>query len=643
MVTDGYAGTIREYFIELERYINGTTVRAKKQHGSRKYDPNDDETILRLLRALQEMYKIEIHANLVPKTTFGRVNDNENTIRTYIKTIIKDILPYLERKLEFIRNRIKTIDKKTPKVRYSDENVSLRAQLNDKLGRYFELYDDFYALAAFRSFKHYCLYMEWDAPYDKKIWCHSDKLAAGIWFCFGDMALNGGYKNLFKQTPTGYFKTWSNLCFIAWLLGLDKNQDCLYMVGNPTMISRVILGVVNQMCKKRFAKIFPQYSEFGCDPNKMFTINSTKNGELLISGATVTANLICASKDTAIDGVRFKWRFYDDITRSKQKHNAEAHANDLAMYHDDWSKRRYTEFNDYEIFSGTAYDAYDMISQLKEEKGVDKAEKGSFPYTTVNKSTKTMFVKIPKLDYETDLSTLPERYTTETARNERQRDYETFMAMEQQEPIPPTGLPFEWRRIRTYDTLPAKGLDGGRRSDYCKAVCDPARVGDNNLSLGIHSQLDDDWYLVDCFYMKIPLDGKMQDGRTALDHICDKIISHKVNELLIEVNTVSNFKKQIDDILKARGYRLCKIDELYSTQKKSQKIMDNQTAITEHIIFPKRGMYGDNSMMGQYMKDIVTWNVKAKSDDSPDCEAMFAAKFISNAQGNYGTVMTFAR
>ena len=458
------------------------------------------------------------------------------------------------------------------------------------------------------------------------------------------MALCGDFKTMFKQTPTGYFKTYSNICFISWLLGINKNTDILYVLGNPSVVKKVFLGIKQQMLRPKYAKVFPEFEQFDCDEYKMFEVNNAKDGELLVRGANTMCNVKVVSKDTAIDGTRFKWRFYDDVTRSKDKHNATQHAKDNEMYHDDWTKRRYTEYDDFEIFSGTAYSPYDLICTQKERKGCDKVEKSVFKYCTINKQTATMFVKIPKLDYETDESTLPEKYSTFMARKERERDAETFFAMEQQEPIPPTGLPFDWKKLKTYTELPEKADNGGERSNVCKAVLDPARTGADNLSLGIHSKCGDLEYLVSCFYKKTPLDGKMEDGRTALEHCCDLIIAKRVVELIVETNTVSNIKSQIENILFARGYRACQIKEIYSTQKKSDKIFDNQSTILEYIVFPDKSLYGASSMMGQYMKNITTWHAKTKeNDDSIDTEAMFSNAFIRNNATYQGAEITSFR
>ena len=596
----------------------------------------DDEKVTTLFRILHTAIYQQIHFYLVPQHT------------EKCETELRDILS---------KYVLGTVDKKT-RITYIGAINPIKSklvQLNGKkkasseyLARYLELYDDFMALASFRSFKHYCLYFEEKyAPEDKKIWCYADKhgIAEGMWYCFNSMVTRGDFKTMFKQTPTGYFKTYSNICFIAWLFGQNINTDVLYVLGNPSVTKKVFVGIKQQMLRDGYAKVFPYFEQFKCDENLMFEINNIKDGELLISGANSLCNFKITSKDAAIDGTRFKWRFYDDVTRSKDKNNATQHAKDNEMYHDDWTKRRYTEFDDYEIFSGTAYSVYDLINTQKENKGVDKASKSRFKYCTINKDTATMFVKIPKLDPVTDESTLPEKYTTFSARKERERDPETFFAMEQQDPVPPTGLPFDWKKIKTYTELPLTEKQGGKRSNVCKAVLDPARTGADNLSLGIHSKCEDLEYLVSCFYKKTPLDGKMPDGRTALEHCCDLIIEKSVVELLVETNTVSNIKQQIETILLSRGYKACKIKEKYTTQKKADKIFDNQSTILEYIVYPDRKLYGAGSMMGQYMKNITTWHAKTKeNDDSIDTEAMFCEEFVrGGVAAQYGTISGFTR
>lgn len=589
----------------------------------RKEWTNDKDVTDLLVNYYHAIYA-QIHYVLLPQKT----DKAEEQIRDILA---KYVVGYTDKKKG--KNYIGIIDPLKGKL----HQITAKKILKDEyIARYYELYDNFMALASFRSFKHFCLYLEeCYAPKDKIIWkyCEKHGLAEGMWHCLTNMVTRGMYKTLFKQTPTGYFKTYSNICFIAWLFGIMPNTDVLYVLGNPSMPKKVFVGIKQQMTRPKYAKIFPYYAQFGCSEAKMFEINSESNGELLISGANSLCNLKIVSKDAAIDGTRFKWRFYDDVTRSKDKNNARQHEKDNELYHDDWTKRRYTEYDDYEIFSGTAYSPYDLINVQKDRLGVDYAVACKFKYCTINPNTKTVFVKIPKLDYETDESTLPEKYTTLLARQERERDAETFFAMEQQDPVPPTGLPFDWKKLKTYTELPANVQNGGVRSNASLAIFDPARTGKDNCSLGIHSKCEDMYYLTSCFYRKTPLDGRMEDGRTALEHCCDLIIEKNVVELGIEVNTNSTLKKQIEDILFAKGYRSCNIFEIYSIQKKDDKIFENQSTILEYVVFPDKKLYGTSSMMGQYMKNITTWHAKTKdNDDSIDTEAMFSQNFILGKQ-----------
>lgn len=581
---------------------------------SKEWD--NDEKLTDIYAIYRDAIYNQIYEILLPRKNY----ESEKQLR---EIIAKYVIGYRDSKTKIlyhgvIRPIFSKIQQYSAKKNYNQEI----------LARYLDLYDDFYAMAALRSFQHFCLYMEWDIPEKDRIWCYSTHIAKPLWYFMGKMALDGSIKKFFKQTPTGYFKTWSDSNFQAWLFGLDKDTDCIKVTGNPKMPKVCLNGVVTLMTKKRYAKIFPEYAKFNCDKDAMFEIRNMITGELKIKGSFKNVNLLCIAKETAIDGGRFKWRFYDDVTRAMDCDNIDAHDKDDDKYNDTWRKRRYTENEDFEIFSGTAYNIYDFLCRRRDENGFENATPlHQYKYTSISPNKNTVFLMIPKLDWDTDEITLPAKYSTESAREERNKNYEKFMAMEQQQPIPPEGLPFDYKRIKTYDNLPKKENEGGTRSNFCRASLDTARTGANNLALGIHSKTGNMDYLVDCFYKQCPLDFKMPDGRPALEHCCDLIIKHQVTELLCENNTVSNIKQQIDDILHKRGYYACTIYIKYSVSVKNDKIFNMQSTILEYICFPRRGLFAEGSMMGKYMKDIVTWSVKAKIDDSIDNEAMYSEQF----------------
>ncbi|MEE1045920.1 MAG: hypothetical protein U0M60_00695, partial [Clostridia bacterium] len=286
----------------------------------------------------------------------------------------------------------------------------------------------------------------------------------------------------------------------------------------------------------------------------------------------------------------------------------------------------------------------DFLSRYREHYGEEQAvDDKKFKYTKINERTKFVIISVPKLDPITDESTYPQKFSTESARLERNRDPRTFAAMEQQQPETPLNSPFYWDNRQTYTSLPLKKSEGGNREDTCMASLDLPRTGANNISLGIYSKCENLYYLIDTYYEKKPLDYIMQDGRTELDWVCDMLIKHNVTELVVEINTCSDIKKQIMDKLLARGYANCKVIEKYSVEKKEVKIMTCWTPIINTIVFPARKVFSLSSMTGRFMQDIIAWNDKAKIDDSIDSVCMFVQEFITKNSGGVGKVSTFRR
>jgi hypothetical protein len=577
---------------------------------------DDHEAMYEVFVLCHKTYWSQVH-----EYYYGLNNDKgEQGARQCVQEVKTNILP-------LILDRVKKV--------YSDI---------DLVSKYLMLLDDFECLVAYRDLQQYAICLEKDLPNDKQIitMATQNELIQPILYTSQQMILTGNVKKLFKNTPTGYFKSYSDVIIISWILGYNYNGDCLKVVGNPTMVTKTINGVSAMMLKEKYAKIFPFYKQFNCDKNLMFEILAPRAGEMKVSNTYgIDFSLMCISKDTSIDGGRYKYRFYDDITNSKYKVNITMHDKDDASYNDQWKKRRYTEFDDCEWFTGTVYFYLDFLSRRRNENGFSIAKPlKQFRYTKFCAEKKSVFVVIPKLDYETDECTFPQIYSTEQARIDRSNDFETFQAMEQGLPTIPDGMPFDYSNMKVWKELPLKESEGGNRSDYSMAVLDLPRTGDNNLSLLIFSKCGDLYYLVDAIYQKKKLDLKLSDNRTMLDVVCDKIRQKSVKHLLVETNVCSNIKTQLEDKL---GSYSCKIQEIYSTRKKEDKIFDAQSDIQQHIVIPANGIFGLSSDVGKAVFEIVTWNKSAKSDDSADCCAMFVNEYIGNSSMAFASVRTFKR
>lgn len=601
MSVDNYANTINICNKELNKRLN------------KKALWDDDETVSQLFDILYTAYWQQIHKVLVPQEN----KTAEAEIRSHIRCIISNHLLPLYAKVE----KLSKIAKKSP------ENTKL-------LNKYMELYDNFYALAAFRSLKHFALYMEFDTDPRDRVWENAMPCFEGLYFYLNKMVLDGSIKHICKQFPTGYGKSYSDIVTIAFIFGVDPiRSDIMKVVGNPTLVSDVMTSLINTMCSARYAKVFPYYAQFN-GKEEIFSVCRVSQGSqglLIINGSRRSKSFLCSGKDTSLDGGRFKYIFYDDICRSKDKDNIRAHDKDWADYNNCWKRREYDEGKSFEVAGGTAYSIYDFLSRFKEKLGAKKAVPDTrFKYTYVNENTRFVSVSCPKLDFDTDESTNPAKYSTERAREERNRDMRTFMAMEQQSPLPPEGTPYYWDNLRLYTDLPAKECNGGTRSDFSWAALDLPRKGNNYAALGIfyRDNKSKDFFFTDCVYEKKPLDGKIAD-KELLDYICEKMVFHKTTNLVVETNTNSMIVSEIRKRLAALGWS-CNIIPQYSYENKEVRIFNTQSAILERIRFPDRKMFPESSNMGQLMRHVVCYAYDGKNDDGIDMISMFAKAFISN-------------
>ena len=638
MSNEDYGKILRDFTLTLDKFRKG---KKEKVNGATiVYDINNDNAIIKLLTAMAEMYRYQIHEFLAPQESV----DGEKQIRQYVKDIICDILPIVETKIRVISNTLAKYGRMSTTKRSAVLDDIKSLEENRK--KYLVLLDDFYALASFRSLKHFALYMEFDKPDSQKVWKHAMNCFESFFFYANSMILDGKVKRITKSFPVGFGKSYSDSITISFIFGYDINNDVLKVVGNNKLIVDTLTAVTGMMINSRYAKVFPYYAQFNGNKELMFDIGKASEGILLIHGSLRPKSLLVVAKDTAVDGARAKFRFYDDITRSKDKENVPEHEKDWAKYSDQWSKRKYDDNLDFEIAGGTRYHTEDFLSRYREHYGEEEAVPDKkFKYTMINEKTKFVIISVPKLDYDTDESTYPQKFSTESARLERNRDPRTFAAMEQQQPETPLNSPFYWDNLQTYTSLPLKKCEGGNREDTCLASLDLPRTGANNISLAIFSKCENMYYLIDTYYEKKPLDYRLPDGRTELDWACDMIIKHNVTELVVEINTCSDIKKQIMDKLLERGYPNCKVIEKFTVEKKEVKIMTCWTPIINTIVFPARKVFSLSSMTGRFMQDVIGWqeDKRNQSDDSIDCICMFVQEFITKNSMSVGKVSTFRR
>lgn len=632
--------------LELEVDYLPTIEQAAKAIADRFAKPKlwaNDEEVVQLFTIYYKAIYAQIHLVLSP---IGLI-ESEKQIRDIIA---KYVIGYIEGKSK--KQYIGAITPIKSKIYQIKERGKIRREL---VQRYLELYDDFLALAAFRSFKHYALYIEkhlnsgFDAKIgtnggDTRIIEHTMPLFEGWYYYAGKMVLDGAVQFICKQMPTSYGKSYGDVLLITFIFGYNIDNDVIKVFGNPHNCTRCIESIVDIMCRKCYAKVFPYYAQFDGKPRAIFTKLNRFSGEMKITGSSHPINFLCVGKDSKISGVRGKYIFLDDITQAEDKDVLSKHQTDIADYNNVWKKRTYGKNNCYIIAGGTAYSIYDLISYLKSKFGFHTSVQSKlFKYTTVAKSGAvkangtSVFITVPKLDYKTDESTYPEEFDTETAKAERREDYDTFMAMEQQMPVSPKNTPFYYTNLQEYDDLPKPGTNG--RASNCVATLDGKRKGADFCAMPIGCKIGEDMYaIIDCVYDNRPMEE-------CYSSIISKIIQHNITELYVESNINEGLPLLLQKMLEEQGYYSCKISEVFSYERKDDRIAANEATIKSRLRFPCFGMYTPTSQMGAALQEMYTYSYVARNvhDDFTDALANFCRCYITQKREKLAKVSWFNR
>lgn len=593
----------------------------------------NDEKIIKLFSLYYQAIFFQIHIVLSPLKTSA----SEKQLRDILA---KNVIGCTKNK----KTHIGAIQPLRTKIVQLNKSKKINREF---LERYVELLDNFMALASFRSYKHYCLYMQ--SVFGFTLWEDTQNVFDGYWYYANKMVLDGEYQFMEKQLPTGFGKSVSDCFMQSWIFGIDIENDILKVCGNDKFTDDCFQNVIKLMTSEKYCKIFPYYKQFECKSSLMFSFCREKELKFSITGSTKT-NLRIISKGCNSNGVRAKFLFVDDITQRADMSNLTAHNKDKHAFLHEWFERNYNRNLFFVIASGTTYSQFDLLSYLKHIMGGEDAVQSPInKYTSLGISNhikpngKSVFICVPLLDYDNDESTYPKKISTESARKKREETPEEFWAMDMQRPLPPDDSPFYFTKLREYETLPQIGENG--RIDACYASLDTKRRGKDFLSMPIFFEANDAerkdssaFYLVDWLYDNRPM-------KECIPLIISKIIQHKITRLYVERNTEECIETLLSDKLKEQGYTSCVIDEVFSTEPKDRRIMSAEGDIKSKMIFPKYGMYSQSNDIGKALMNVYgyTYNAKVAHDDAPDSLALFAKKFIVNSSKKYATFCAFNR
>lgn len=562
---------------------------------------NDDKKVYNFMKDFKDTIYNTIHTDLEP---YKDNDNNEKMIREYVKYVIKYILPFCNYKIEYFNK---------------DESENKY----EKLHKWIELEDDFYAIASMRSLKHFAFYME--RANSKKIWRDTMPVFESYFYYVNQRILG---ENKLELLRASYFpgagKTYAGNLTCCFLFGVTE-KSVLRITYSDDLCTSFTKQILNIIETPQYKKVFPKFDLLSKDLYK-----TKKNGEIWFSFYN-KASFYATTRDGQATGKRADYLMIDDITKgAKEAYSVEVHNQIINSYDSDWCSRA-DDSDQIVIMLGTMWSPYDLLNEVQK-----RAEKFSplvidpnFKYCKKTEDELNVFIGVPILDYDTDMSTCEKRYSTDKMRRKRAsyRDKSLFNAVYQQQPEAPLELIFDHRNLLHYNdkTYPQEILDG----DYeCRAMIDPARKGFDYFAMGIFKRymIDKDneiwskWYLVDCVFRR-------NIYKNLRGIIMQKIVRHRVSNLKVETNTSSELPDMIEeDLAREHNYRDIEVDGIYSTENKDEKISNARVGIVEEIVYPDQYMYDEASEMGELMVQFTTYDTSVrvnKHDDAPDMIAMF--------------------
>ena len=569
----------------------------------------------KLLYSFMSDFKVILYDNIYKILSPEKhIENNEKQIKFYCDYINKNILPLCNNKLESIRKQILH----AIEIQESYEKINeLRKRNEDWL----QLEDDFFAMTCYRNLYNFAFYMERGKPLSKRVWNKTMPIFEGLFNYMQDMVFDNGIDLIRASYFPGAGKTFAGNLLCAFWIGYDTEITILRITYSDDLVESFTGQIQNIMGSDEYKKVFPFFNKQDKDLYKK------KNTDTIWLKGSTGVNFYARTRDGQATGKRAKVLMIDDITKGQaEAYKMSLHVSIVNRYDMDWNSRADDE-NQKIILLGTMWSRFDLlnvIQQRDEVKGnlvIDE----KYKYTKKNIDGTSIYISVPALDYDTDESTCPLRYSTEFFRDKREKaiDGDLFNAVYQQNPVEPEEIAFGYTRLKTYtaNNFPKQILDG----DYqCRAMIDPNRRAYDYFVLAILKRYEikpkvwSKWYFVDCICRK-------KQFKQLKEEIIKKIISNNVSSLGVEINTSNELGDTIKDLLKAKDYKNINIEEEFSVDSKEEKINAYKDDILNEIIFPAKNMFASSSDMGCAMDWLTTYNTNGKNehDDVPDCFSMF--------------------
>lgn len=396
----------------------------------------------------------------------------------------------------------------------------------------------------------------------------------------------------------------------------------------------------NMLSDKKIVSIYPELTKYFTQNGKCTLFKREPLEEWLLAdlGNEIRASMFAVGRDSAINGMRNDVALViDDLSDGfEQMNNDQAHKDMVTKYDVDIDSRKEDE-NVPELFVGTMFNEFDVLNTLIERaitkygKLVQlKDKKGNiiYPNSYLTPDYKQVFILVDCFN-EKGESLAPKLITTEKLieKQENMKPYEFDLVYRQKRTSREPRL-FEYNTLITYDNID---------NDFDTTICvlDPTRKNSSDyFVMSVFNKTGNNRYrFIDCICKQKSL-GKLNDPKNKFaNEVADFLIKYHCTHLYIENNVSNLIGSLFENLLKSKGYTFCKIEEVYNTKSKIERILNMETTIKNHIEFPRKNLFPRKHDMFIAMEQLTRFdatniNQKGNFDDVPDNIAMFAKKFI---------------
>lgn len=503
--------------------------------------------------------------------------------------------------------------------------LDIYAEDEQKMRELYIQYRRAYAFSARRSMYHFARFMEWEKP--KKIWNKTADTMASA-FKYADRMIADENMLFFRLScQPGLGKTFLVNLMVANMLGNDPNLTIIRVSYADDNVKSSTMQIKNIMSQPAYKEVFPSFAGFG-DTNTQYQFN--------ILGSTEAINYVGVTRFGQLSGKRGKVIIYDDILKGELEATNKQLCEQVTQVIIGDAESRADDDKQKTITIGTIRSIFDPMlrqvegfcrdwKQVKDEKYVEVA------FDTLQRIN-GVSIAIPALDYETDESTCPDRYSTRYLKAQRRKLGDSFAALYQQRPKPLEGLGFGWNNLRVYNELP--------EAELVKVCCfaDPPRTGKNFFAMPIcYNYGGQEWYMVDAVFQR-------KQSKELIGRLIDKINQHHINFFCYENNVDTTLGELIQENMALGGGWQCVIESEYTYQNKQTKIMTCAPNVKQYIIFPKIDKAVQNRELSAFMEQMTTYSFDYpnKYDDAIDAMTMFVNKYVEIEQYNsYGKILPF--